>query len=268
MKKNVFSVILILFFCEINAQSNKKYISRETEFITNETAYLFGNDVKLRANPSAKSDVIQLLKITSEIKILKKTTETYSYKGIDWPWYKVQYQDKVGYVIGGLISLDTQKVNNSTYLVSLKKVGEKYKIITRVINEDKGSLENIADFGTEYYFTLEVFNNRGIDNISNMAFIDYHAEACGVNGGGYYLFNDETSLLMAVNLFTISEAGLFSYNEKVFFPNDKKGIEGKVVYQTERIISIDESCNRSKTTIETCEFIWEGKLLKLEEIKE
>ena len=119
MKKNLF-IIVLLYTIFVFGQDTK-YLSENYEFVSNETAYLFGNDVKLREAPSSESEVIDLLKINEEIKIIEKTAFQQLYDGIDWHWYKVEYKDKLGYILGGLISLDRATLGNITFLVSLKK---------------------------------------------------------------------------------------------------------------------------------------------------
>lgn len=258
----------MLSFYQMRGQNDKKHIYRNTEFKVNEKAYLFGDNVKLRKSFSINSEELALLNITSEIKILEKISETYLYNGIDWHWYKVQYKDRIGYIIGGLISLDTKKIDNSIFLVSLKKVKDSYKILTRVVNNGKAYIENEAFFGTEHSFTLAAFNNRGIKEIKNMLLIDYQAEACGVDGGGYYLFNEGNTLTKAINLFEMSEAGIFNVSEAVLFPNDVGGKLDKILYTKTIVKNLDELTNRKKTIIESCEFTWKGNLLKLKVIDE
>lgn len=268
MKKVVFSIVLMSFFYQMNGQNAIKYLELKESFSPDQIVYLFGDNVKLREKPTTEGAVIEKLKITSEVKIIKKTGETYLYNGIEWYWYQVRYKNKTGYIIGGLISLDKKEIDNSSYLISFKKEKDTYKIITRVVNESGNYLENIERFGTESLFSLEVFDRQGIENIKNMAYIDYHAEACGVNGGGYYLFNDGVSFIKAIDLYQVSEAGLFRVSQEVVFPKEKGGIEGKILFKDETVNFIDESSNRTKMVIESCEFIWEGKLLELKNIED
>lgn len=268
MGKRVFILVLMLFFSEINAQREIRYLELKKEFVPNQMVYLFGDNVKLRKEPTTESIALKKLKITSELQIIRKTNETYLYNGIKWPWYEVRYKNTKGYIIGGFISLDTKKILTSTYVITYKKEEDNYKIIVRVINESGNYIENSQNFGTESTFSLEVFDNRGIPNIKDMVYVNYHAEACGINGGGYYLFNDGNFLTKAISLSEVGDGGIYWFSEEVVFPNEKGGKEGKILYRKEAGELVDEITNRTKTTIETCEFVWEGKLLELKKIED
>lgn len=264
LKQAVFLALILV----LQLQGQNKYIESITDFSIGEKAYLFGDNVKLRAAPNTSSNVITLLKIATEVKILEKSTNTQLYNGKEWAWYKISSNATIGYVLGGLIALDKKTINNSTYLVSIKKVAvdetyEKTYAITRVINQNKdGYLENISMLDTNV-FSLEVYDNKGLDSIENMAYISYMAESCGVNGGGYYLFNDEKSLNKAIDVSSIGDGGVYWLSEKVIFPNDIKGKKGKILFKSEEGEVVDEETQHEKIKIESIEFVWEGKLLNI-----
>lgn len=265
MKKIIYLIVLWGLTFTINAQDGIKYLDLNAVLVPNQIVYVFGDNVKFRDNSSTDANVLEKLHIGAELKIIEKTGVTYLYNGINWPWYKVAYNNKEGYMIGGLISLDKKIINNSMYLISLKKVNDDYHIITRVVNEEgKKYLENSSRFGTESLFSLEVFDNRGLENINNMAFINYHVESCGANDGGYYLFNDGISLIKAIDVSSVGDAGDW-FVEEVVFPNQKGGKKGKILYSREKGEVVDETNNHTKAVVETCEFVWKGKLLELKQ---
>jgi len=269
MKKSILIIILMLFFGEMNAQKSKKFISKDPSFKTGDVVFLFGDKVRLKEKPTKESKEVDLLKIGSKVTILEKTSKKYPYNGKKWHWYKVKTKNKVGYVVGGLLSLDTKIIGNSMYLISIKKGTDGFKIVTRLLEKGKKYTENINTFGTKKHFTTEVYNNRGVEGIKNMLFINYHTEASGINEGGYYLFNENNSLIKAIELTSINSK-VYKISEEIIFPNDDDGIIGRILFSREKggITSHHKNGKITKTMIESCEFVWEGKELKLTSLLE
>ena len=110
-------LIIFILISKIGFGQDTKYLSENYEFKNGEVAYMFGNDVKLRDQPTAESNVLTLLKIGEQIEIIEKSNSTMQFDGIESPWYKVKTKDKVGFVLGSLISLDKATNGNLTYLV-------------------------------------------------------------------------------------------------------------------------------------------------------
>ncbi|MCG8805368.1 SH3 domain-containing protein [Tenacibaculum finnmarkense] len=252
-------LILILFltaFFNIIAQEN--IFGKENEFPLNEIRYVFGDNVKLREASDVNSKVISLLKIDAEITVLEKTNDFLFYNGINSYWYKVTYKNSIGFILGGLISLDKKEVDNSKYLLSLKKENSAYYILVRVVNEDKPYLENSSLLGVEQGFSMKTFDNQGVVSIENMVYIDFMVESCGFNGGGYYLFNDGNTLKKAIELTQIGDGGNW-FGEELIFPTNKNGKEGVILYEKEIGEVLDEQTNHTKIIIEKKELIWKGK---------
>ena len=91
-----------------------------------------------------------------------------------------------------------------------------------------------------------------------MIFIDYYAEACGVDGGGIYIFNDGEKLITAMDVSSLVEGGSFWFSEELTFPNDKEGEKGVVIYEREHGQEIDEDTQWMKTNINRLNLKWEN----------
>ena len=257
----LFKLVLLLFLGgTLYVDAQEVYIEPLKEFIINQKVYLFGDDVKLRKEPNTNSEVVSLLKIASEVIIVEKSPQKQLYNGYLHNWYKVKYENNEGFILGGLLSLDSKEIDDSIYLVTLKKEKDETYISVRVVNGNNDYIENNSKLKTTT-FTIKAYDNKGVDAIKNIIFIDYIAEACGVEGGGYYLFNNGTSLVKSIELSSISEAGLFWFKEDVVFPSDKGGQKGKIILKREGGEIIDEESNHTKVTLETKEFRWEGTQL-------
>ncbi|WJJ96595.1 SH3 domain-containing protein [Algibacter luteus] len=262
-------LLIFLLIFKIGFGQDTKYLSENYEFKNGEIAYMFGNDVKLREQPNTESDVLLLLKIGEQIEIVEKSNSTMQFDGIESPWYKIKTKDKVGFVLGSLISLDKATNGNLTYLVSLKKDGLKLFAKTRVFENGLDFKENVSQLMTGE-FSIKVTGNKGLENIINIFEIDYLAESCGVNGGGIYLFYDGNELIKAIDYTQVADADLYWFIEEYIFPNEKDGIKGKIVYISEigETKEYETEWTESKATRRVLE--WNGKELlpKIETEKE
>lgn len=276
MKKQLF---LFLIFMTFICHSQENYLNIETwgyelgnnfnglYLLKNKPAYIFGNNVKLRSEPNTKSETIKILKIGEKIEIVYGGSKynLYKYNGLDWAWYKVKYKDKIGYILGGLISQETYKKGNNLYLMTLKRINDNINIILRVVNSNDTNefSENIIEFcnahNSENNFILEIFNNRGLKNIENVISIGIKEHLIQ---NTHYLFYDGESLKKVIKLKHSEDGFSHLYLERILFPNDKEGEKGKIIYKLHR----DEHEKNFETYIE--KFIWEGKELKPNKPKE
>ncbi len=245
-------LLILLLISKIGFSQYKDFIYPGFEFEEGEFAYMFGNDVKLRDQPNTESNVLTLLKIGDEVEILEVTDYRMEYDGIESPWYKVKAEDKVGYVLGGLISLDIAQAEEFVYLIALKQDDSKLFIKTRLLVESDEGIdysaykENVSELMSDA-FSIKASDNRGIENIDSILEIDYSAEACGLNGGGIYLFYNGDDLLKAIDYAEVSEGEAYYCFEEYIFPEEEFGVKGKIVYKYELHEMIDYETEWSET---------------------
>lgn len=254
-------ILLSLFPLLSLAQNDQdSYLLEHHQYEKGSTQYLFGDHVVLRESPSKEARSIDTLVTGAAVKIVEQS-ETYTrYGGMDWPWYKVKAGKKTGYVLGALISFPIEQDFAGRYLVSMKHDEEKATALYRYLTEDGQLLQGEADLNT-WKFNVEVSNNHGIEGLESMLYIDYYAEACGVDGGGIYIFNDGRNLSEAIQLSSVVEAGLFWYSEELIFPDDEKGMEGAIVFRREHGEIMDEEMNWTEIQTTLFTLHWgDGKL--------
>lgn len=235
-------IIILLFTSSIVFSQETNYHHPDLDLKNGEYYYLFGSDVKFRKLPDTDSEVIQLLQIGTKIQIIDKSNETKNYNGIESPFYKVKFNNEVGYILGGLISLEKLEKNNSKYLFAYKKDEENYSVIIRYLNENMELKETASELRT-VEFSIDLFDNKGIEGVKNILFINYLAEACGVDGGGIYYFQLGNDLKKVFEITQVSEAGIYWLMEDLIFPTDEKGIKGKILYKKELGNYKDEETN-------------------------
>ncbi len=258
-------IFLFLGLISSNIRAQEGYIHEAIEFSLNDKVVLFGNDVKLRSEPNTTSKTLELLPILSKLTVLEKTTKIFLYNGIENPWYKVKTtNNQEGYVVGGLLALDSKKVDNWTYLVQLKLNEEKWFVVLRAVQENSSEYIETTHQLANSTFSVKTYSNKGVEGIKNIIYLDYMAEACGEEGGGVYFFNNGTSLLKAAEVSSVADGGLYWLHEDLIFPNDRKGKAGRIIFISEHGEVIEEDSNYKKETLVSKEFIWEGKELKLD----
>lgn len=234
MRNIITSIAIFLIFNFVNTQECK-YIGIDNEFKSGDIVYLFGDNVNLRTEPTSESETLGLLEIGECIEIVEKTDIEIKLNGIESPWYKVKYAGKIGYILGGLISLTYIRDDNIRCLVNLEKTEDNLYILTRVLSDlTDNYFENKSQFlGDNNGFCLKLFDNKGLESISNILYINYLPESGGANAGGYYLFFDKKQLHKVINVTSRSDIGFWE-SENLYFPNDTLGIEDKIIYIKEK----------------------------------
>lgn len=243
----------------MSGQSDTRYLSSYFKFIPGSTEQIFANDVKFRKEPDTNSDVIDLLKIGAKIKILEQSELTQEFDGIESNWYKIEFNGKTGYVLGALISMRNLTTTDNKNLYFQIKSDENGRITVKIrhkLNETEYKENTFFLIGNE--FSVDLLNNKGLQNVKNIVAINYLSEACGVEGGVSYIFWDGSNLKHIADLSSISDAGIYYYQEKFIFPNQPEGVNGKLVYEVERGTIEDEETNWVKTYKEKREYAWTG----------
>lgn len=255
-------LVIILFLTTSFAFSQEiKYHNPYLDFEIDGIYYLFGHEVAFRTEPDKKSQVIDILKIGDEIIVLEKSEKSVDYYGIESFYYKVNYNKKIGYILGSLISLEKKEIYNSKYFFTYGKDEEKFYLIIRHLNEQLIIKEIVAELAT-IEFSIDIYKGKGIKEIDNIIFINYLAEACGVDGGGIYFFQTGNELKKVFEIIQVTDAGVYWIFENLIFPTDEKGVKGKIVYEKEIGDYKDEETNWIEISKVSRELEWKnGEIL-------
>lgn len=255
----------ILLFCLLLAivnglkaqDENTRILSSNYTFETGSSQLLYGDRVVLRKEPNSTSEALDTLIIGTEIKIIEKTKETMFFNGLESNWYKVKFGKKSGYILGGLIALDHREIDDVKYLVTMAARDEQYFVRARVLNPDDTFFGHESNLNTDGFY-LEVFDNRGLEGLGNMLVIELYAEACGVDGGAIYLFNDGLKLTDAIHIARVADGGAFWFNETLTFPTDEDGFEGVVYYERHSGETLDDDMEQTREVINTVVLRWKN----------
>ena len=252
-------ILLLLLTTSFSFCQEIVYHNPFLDLKSGEHYYLHGNDVKFRKLPNTSSEVIDLLKIGSKIEIIEKSKKTLLYNGIESPFYKVKFKNKIGYILGGLISIEKKETENFKYFFAFKRNSGpfSFSLMIRFLNKSLELKEKELKLGNEN-FTIELYNNKGIEGIENILFINYFAQSCGARGGGVYYFGFENELKKVFEITVFSDSGISWFSEKLIFPNEENGVKDKIVYQRESGISEDEETNWVEIKKTSRELKWEN----------
>lgn len=152
----------------------------------------------------------------------------------------------------------SSSVIDSKYLISVRKPTNENTIVEyRYIKKMGGYTSGESELANDI-FLIQTYDNRGLERIQSMLFIDYYAEACGVNGGGIYIFNDGEKLIEAMKVATVVDGGSFWFEDGLIFLDDKDGEKGVVIYERKHGQEIDEETQWMKTNINRLNLKWKN----------
>lgn len=261
--KQMLSILTILAICLFaSAQDKPHCIYEDCGFEPGQIVYLFGDQVQLRESPTTQSKVLKTLPIGMHMVVIEKHENSWRYKGNDHHFYKVDYKGTEGYVLGGLLALEKKTINNVVHLFGRSKEGNEDYLLIRTLDDDGGFAEKSTRLANAR-FHLTDLGTKGLPEIEGILFVDYVAEACGVEGGGIYLFQQDGRLHQVARLSQVSDAGAYYLWEEFIFPDDEYGVVGKIRYKKEKGEYFDENANWKKTSVETKELIWTKQSLGL-----
>jgi len=261
--KQMLSILTLLAICLFtNAQEKLHVFEDHTGFEAGQIVYLFGDQVQLREAPDTDSKVLKTLPIGTHMVVLQQHVHSWRYKGMDHPFYKVDYKGMEGYVLGGLIALEKKTINDVVHLFGRAKTGDEDYLLVRSLKENGSFTEKSTRLGHKQFY-LSDLGTKGLPNVDSILFVDYFTETCGVEGGGIYLFQHQGQLYPVARLSQVSDAGAGYLWEEFIFPDDEHGMVGKIRYKREVGEYLDEAANWKKTTVETKELVWTNTRLGL-----
>jgi hypothetical protein len=258
MKNLLLSVFFVLGCIGFALPQEMELISPNYRFKPGTQTRVFGSRVRLRAQPNLNAPIAAELDMGHRVRILEESSEFGKYNGLEMPWYRVETGGKTGFVLGGLLALQTLSFGSTHYLVSLAEDSTGVWLKTRLMLDDKRYLER-SDLLKTPEFYLSVSDGRGLNGVQSILEADYLAEACGVDGGGFLLFHTQSNLIKAIEFAQIGDADVFSLVEEVLFPKEEGGRPDGIYFKRKQYELLDEDTEWAKK-IEMSVFLpWKGR---------
>lgn len=249
---------LLLSIVSFAQEEEIRYFYPDHEFKKGEKVLMYGNNVVLRSAENPTSEALDTLKIAEAVTIIKKGETMSDLNGRSSYWYKVKYKNKIGYVLGGWISLDHKQINDKTYLIIFSERGDQLFARTRVVSKDKSYYGHEIPLST-YLISLDILNNHGLEGVEAIFVVSMHAEACGVVGGSVFLFDSGERLFEAIRTESMSEAGLFWFSESIDFKGADYWEENCAFFSRENGEYMDDSLEWTRMVTNTVKMVWDGE---------
>ncbi len=271
LKPKTFLVLLCFFSLTFSYAQEKEITHIYDAFKINETYALFGDKVKLRAEPNTTSEVVTLLRIGDKITILKKTDQFLETSTSKTAWYEVSYNDKKGFIAGQFIA------------TAHKKNGSEHFYFRKTLHEDGfGNLHIRTVFNSTtkvYHETIIKLldNNIGITfspshdlkNVVQIVEVNYYGDSCGAENGTTVLFlKDNYELVKIADLSLIGDGGIYGLIEKFTYAFDEDNGQPIIIFTKEEEEEIDQDKRWFETKSMKRIYEWNGEKLVPEFSKE
>lgn len=279
MKKYI--MIMLLFF-PFMARSGENIVYHFS-FVEGGSTYIFGENVRVRKAPEIKEDNIsETLPAGYAVKILQKTDTAMAQNGFREYWCKVSFtksgKEMQGYVWGGFIAAGHLAIGKDLLLLGFKKHEEEHGFTgeCRLIRDGKiiSSVPVMLHFIPSgeanpfygYSISMKLNDSLGLTGLEHVAAINNDYGACGYPHGNIWVGIAKGKLYYLGIDSSVSEAGVFHYEEQMIFPSQDKTLKGEVRLVIENF-EFDEKINDYRLTDrKEKRYVW--KNFKLEERKQ
>lgn len=284
MRRNILLLSLIMVFsCCLFAQETYKvsHLTIENYAFQEEADfhYLLADMVNLRTAPTTSSKVVTTLPIGSKMIILEANDSTTVINGIESNWYKIEVNQKTGWLWGGFIAtyaFGSEKDSSIKFVIGLEKkeAGEGggwflpvYQIRAFKNNKEIDRI-SVKSFNREIESVVNI-GNKGLKNLDDILMLHVPCVGgCGCSTGELYVFWHNNKFYHIGNTVGMADAD-YSVYEFFVFP---AAMEGEAPY----IIKISGFVDDEKTTEdETVRkvireyYLWNGtKFYKADKAKE
>lgn len=230
----------------------------------------------VRDQPSTKGAVVRQLSAGAKVTLVE-SAGVQTIRGFEAPWIKVRMPDaKEAYIWKGLLALDSYTRNGETFLYGIDRSipgredgdGATYFAKATVLDSAGNALASkkwkLSSSEALSACEGKVLGDMGLDGIKSIFRIYFSGEACGIPTDYYYFGWTGTELLTLPGKTMVSDAGVFYYEEKLFFPSETGGQPGKIVKVTEREEVLEETDKqgnpKTKTSRSREVYRWDGKV--------
>lgn len=266
-----FLAILLSGICPLIAQESTPLLRYNPQ----DTVYVFGENVNLRADTSVAANVISRLSVGEQVVISGQSAHPFTLNQRTEHWYKVKSLrlQKEGYVWGGLLSCMTAKEGSMLFLMNKVAVPNSKKTTIEIRAVRGNTLQHtitVPDFPYmnhelgEFFLSGDVYDNRGLSDYKNIIRFGSSLETgmcdvIGTNTQLYVLWDGKKMTPLPLIEAWSGDCILGSYYGSTYvFPSDQGGKPDLILLRTQ-----DGECDEEEIeytrTITVRKLVWDGK---------
>lgn len=242
------------------------------------TAYVIADEAYIRAYPSTSARLLDSVVVGTAVKIISIGYNDNIIRGFYAPWHMISYQKnnetKTGFIWLGLLALSRHVDSEGTqYLFGFDRfitagddTSDYYRCDLKLLDR-KGQLIQKYNFHYDYldqgYFSSELLPNMGLKGLKNILKVEFSGEACGIPTEYYYVGWNGDDFVDLPKHYTVSDAGIFYYEETMLFPSQHKKGNNLVFKMIEEGVAEDTDLEDAEMTITKRQetYVWDGKVL-------
>ena len=243
-----------------------------------DTAYVFADMAYIREYPNLQAQVIDSLSHGNQLVINSEGYNGDIIRGFYAPWHEVKYikdnQQKTGFIWLGLLALNGSKNNEGElFIYGFKKfkpatayTHDYYESELKVFNNQEELITKEtfhAELNSQTGTETKLLPGMGLENIQNIHRIGFLGEACGISSQYYYFAWNGKNLIHFPDKMTISDAGVFYYEETILFPSEHTGDPSMIyknIIDAENISEDFDNPNYIETKRQK-KYVWDGVIL-------
>lgn len=197
----------------------------------NDTTYVFGDKINVRAQPRTDAPAAAQLLAGDEVVVLEVSPEHSTLNGLDLPWFKVQYgaDRKTGFVWGGLLSAwGRQSDGDVRFVANAVKSDNKnpedgmptYTLEVRAVRNGAvlHKVSTVLTNGGGIYHTQPEPGARGLAGYRTLLCLNIAVGACGYANDEWFVLWNGRQLVSLPVCTSVADGGVFSHSESYRFP--------------------------------------------------
>lgn len=241
-----------------------------------DTAFVYADNAYLRSYPSLEGQVTDSLVAGTPLIIKSPAYNSNKIKGFSAPWHEVVYnkdgETKKAFIWLGLLALGHKEdATGHQYLYGYERFypytendSDHYSCAIKRLDAQHNIVAKFsfrADYQGQSYTQCKLLSGMGLDGIQQIFRVEFIGEACGIPSNYYYTGWTENSFVDMPGRYTVSDAGVFYYEEKILFPSEHKKEPNMLYKYIEEGEVIDENTEELDYKIKRKEekYLWNGQ---------
>ncbi|WP_164108074.1 MULTISPECIES: hypothetical protein [Sphingobacterium] len=282
MRTLLFSLMMLVCAAPLYAQEDAAAYIAEDDYgfwqkQVGDTAYVFADVAYIRDYPSTRGRLLDSLPQETALLIKSESYNNAMARGFEAPWRRVSYfkdgQRKEGFIWSGLLALgrlvsEEGNIFSFGFLRYEKETSYSpaaYMLQVKCFDRNRNLKSKDyypAELDEQRYSEYKLLPSMGLSGLQNIFRIGFLGEACGVPSYYYYFSWNGREILPMFSRYTVGDAGIYYYEEKILFPSEHNLDPNLIIKDIEEGEVIDENAEeyQYKKKRKREKYIWDGKV--------